>query len=207
MKSAKRAVAYGVCRRFGGTKLRVLLVDGYDQNDDACRVPKRVMKTLQDADHTVTRLNLAAQGFAEPMSQAERVHYHDEGSNMLVEEVVSAATQLREADALLFCYPSVTFTTPAPLKNWFDRVLLPGVAFRLDEKDTLQPMLQHISRLGVVTTTPHSAADTRRARDGGRRMIMWTLRMQCGLRCRRTYLRLPASAIDETKITRAFASW
>jgi NAD(P)H dehydrogenase (quinone) len=187
--------------------LRVLLVDGYDQSDDARRVSERVTKTLQDANHVVTRVDLAAQGFAEPMSEAERVRYHDEGSNMLVEEVVSAVTQLREADALLFCYPTVTFTAPAPVKNWFDRVLLPGVAFRLDEKDTLRPMLQHISRLGVVTTTPHSASGTRRARDGGRRMIMWTLRMQCGLRCRRTYLRLPASAIDEAKIERAFASW
>ncbi|MFV1990774.1 MAG: NAD(P)H-dependent oxidoreductase, partial [Acidimicrobiales bacterium] len=132
--------------------MRVLLVDGYDQTDPDCSVVSQVTKTLLNADHVVTRIAVRTEGFSSPMSEAERRCYHDEGSNMLVEDVVLAARQVQETEALLFCYPSSMFTVPAALKNWFDRVLLPGVAFTIDAEGTLRSRLKYINRLGVITT-------------------------------------------------------
>jgi putative NADPH-quinone reductase len=50
------------------------------------------------------------------------------------------------------------------LKGWFDRIWLPGVAFRLRESGGLQPLLINIRRIGVVTTY------------GSSRWVLWLLR-------------------------------
>ena len=104
--------------------------------------------------------------------------------------VAAYITKLKASDALIFVYPTWWSGLPAMLKGWLDRVLLPGVAFKLNKKNKVQPDLRHIKRLVVVTTTGSPWWYTLALGNAGRRTIMRTIRIICSRRCRTTYLSL-----------------
>lgn len=183
--------------------MRVLLIDGYPSGDPNGAVVATAMRTLEACEHEVERLSV--DGWA-PMSAAERAAYHEDEPLVTDEARVSAAA-VRSADALLFCYPTMTFTVPASVKAWLERVLVPGVAFVFDAKGRVRPGMTNVRRLGAITTTPHSSAKTRRVRDAGRRTILWTLRLSCHKRCRRTFVAIPTDSPDHTKITTTLKRW
>jgi NAD(P)H dehydrogenase (quinone) len=94
--------------------------------------------------------DLYAEGFVPTMSADERGRYYGDSPNLQgIEDYISA---LQRAEALLLVYPTWWFGLPAMLKGGFDRVWLPGVAFRLRNGGGLEPLLTNIRRLGVVTT-------------------------------------------------------
>jgi NAD(P)H dehydrogenase (quinone) len=105
---------------------------------------------LETAGHVVETRDLYAEGFAPVLTAEQRGGYYDEAVNTVGIETDVAA--LRRAEALLLVYPTWWFGLPAMLKGWFDRVWVPGVAFRLDGTGGLQPLLTNIRRIGVVTT-------------------------------------------------------
>ena len=78
-------------------------------------------------------LDLYAVGFAAAMSPEERHAYH--GDEPIIDPLVAehAALVLR-ADALVFVYPTWWSGLPAILKGWLERVMVPGVGFRFDER-------------------------------------------------------------------------
>lgn len=189
--------------------LRALVVDAYHPEDPDRSVVDAAVAILDRAGHRIRRVDLVAEGFTPVMSAAERRAYHDEGANVLEAEVAESTEAVAWADAMLFCYPTRAFTVPAVLKAWFERVLLPGVAFGFDSRGRVAPGLTHIRRLGVVTSTPHGRRRTVRARDGGRRTIMWTIRLSCAKTCLRTFVSLPtgASAADHGPALRRLRRW
>jgi len=76
------------------------------------------------------------------------------------------------------------------LKGYFDRVLLPGVAFFLpDASDTatgstgLVPGLTNITKIGAVTTSGASALTTFYAGNGARSFVSTALRSLCAPEC------------------------
>lgn len=105
---------------------------------------------LTTSGHTVELVDLYAEGFDPVLSAHQRSMYFDEDKNQLgLEKQIDA---LRRAEGLLLVYPTWWFGMPAILKGWFDRVWLPGVAFRLGGRRGLVPLLTNIRRIGVVTT-------------------------------------------------------
>ena len=68
------------------------------------------------------------------------------------------------AEAVVFCFPTWCFGMPAMLKGFFDRVLMPGVAF-----DVTRPAQRQ-------TVTPHASSASRlwspMARPDGRPLFM-----------------------------------
>ena len=56
------------------------------------------------------------------------------------------------AEALVLCFPTWCFGLPAMLKGWFDRVLMPGVAFDLSDPANVKPSLTHLRRIAAVVT-------------------------------------------------------
>lgn len=188
--------------------MRVLLVDGYRLDDPDRVVAEIAVDTLTAAGHEVEHLGLHATGFEPFMSSEERAAYHED-EPLIAAETRSGAEALKRADALLFCYPTMTFTVPAILKGWLERVLVAGVAFVFDDAGRIAPGMTNIRRLGVVTTSPHSWMATRRARDLGRRTILWTLRLNCHRLCRRTFVSVPSGSgpDGEAKIGRALRRW
>jgi len=189
--------------------MRVLVVDGYDPSDSDAHISKAAARLLEQKGNTVEVLHLHKLGFAEPMSAAERQAYPS-GSPLITDVTRSSAAAVRQADALVFCYPTVMFGVPPVLKSWLERVLVEGVSFQFDAKNRLRPAMTHVRRLVAITTSPHSGAATRSARDLGRRTIMWTVRLNCHRLCRRTFLRLPRQGDEHqalAKIESALSRW
>ena len=67
------------------------------------------------------------------MTAEERDAYHGESPicDPLVERY---ADIVGRAGALVFVYPTWWSTLPAILKGWLERVMVPGVSFRFDER-------------------------------------------------------------------------
>lgn len=60
--------------------------------------------------------------------------------------------RLTSAETLILQFPTWCFGTPAMLKGFFDRLIMPGVAFDLSDPAHVKPMLRNITRIiGIVT--------------------------------------------------------
>jgi putative NADPH-quinone reductase len=105
---------------------------------------------LERAGHTVDDLDLYAEGFDPVLSRAERLGYLDVPRNRAA--VQPYVDRLLAAEALVLCFPVWNFGPPAMLKGFFDRVLLPGVAFTLGDDGSLTPTLRHIRVLAGITS-------------------------------------------------------
>jgi putative NADPH-quinone reductase len=108
------------------------------------------LASLQDAGHEVDLCDLYAEGFEPILTETMRREYHDTAVNQRGLEAHIA--RLRNAEALVVQFPTWCFGMPAMLKGWFDRMILPGVAFDLSNPAKVEPMLGHIKRIhGIVT--------------------------------------------------------
>lgn len=131
----------------------------------------------------VDLVDLRAEGFRTVMSEAERRAYH--GPHPILDPQVGAhATLVAAAGTLVFVYPSRPFGPPALLKGWFDRVLVPGVAFVFDERRRVRPNLSRLRRIAGVTTYPGTRREARRHGDGGGRLLLRVLRLNSPHRVR-----------------------
>ncbi len=105
---------------------------------------------LKSADHDVDLLDLYAEGFNPVLSEDGRRHYYDTSVNQRGLEPYIA--RLQKAEAAVIQFPTWCFGPPAMLKGFFDRVLMPGVAFDISEPRHVRPLLKNIRKIaGVVT--------------------------------------------------------
>ncbi len=112
--------------------------------------------TLRRCGHEVAALDLYAEHFAPAMSAEERRAYLTD-SPICSEQVARHAELVRWADTLVFVYPTWWAGPPAALKGWLERVLVPGVAFHLDERtNKVVSDLRHV-RAVVGISTYHSS--------------------------------------------------
>jgi len=88
-----------------------------------------VVRVLQARGHTVDDCDLYAEGFDPVMDADERAAYHDTAINR--RRVAPYVERLLAAEALVLCYPVWSYGPPAIMKGFFDRLLIPGVAFDL----------------------------------------------------------------------------
>ena len=188
--------------------MRVLLIDAFEPDDPDRAAADLAAETLVTRGHQVERINLVDEGFEPFMSEAERAAYHTDDP-LVAEDAMASAVLVRQADALLFAYPTITHTVPAVLKGWLERVLVLGVAFEFDDRGRIAPAMTRVRRIGAITTTPHRWVRTRLHGDLGRRTIMWTLRLNCHRFCRRTFVGLPqgAGAAGGPRVERALRRW
>jgi putative NADPH-quinone reductase len=113
-------------------------------------VRARAVKALGEAGHTVDLLDLYAEKFDPVLSEDGRRHYHDVSRNRIgLEDYIA---RLTAADALVLQFPTWCFGPPAMLKGFFDRMIMPGVAFDISDAARVRPALRNIKRIiGVVT--------------------------------------------------------
>lgn len=181
--------------------MKVLTISGFDSPSHP--VVAVAIEALREGGHHVQLVTPAECGFSEAMSSTERELYHDEAANVVSSAVAESIAHVGSSQALLFCYPTVVDMMPAPIKNWLERVMLPGVAFGFNARGKVRPGLSHISRLGVVTTvTPQSGAG-----GAGRRTLMRALRLNCGLWCRRTFVALDGERPRVELVSSRLGSW
>src|SRR5947199_4507432 len=105
---------------------------------------------LREAGHAVDLCDLYAEKFDPVMGEQERRDYHDLAKNQF--GVTDYVRRLREADALICQFPVWSFGPPAMLKGWMDRLLMPGVAFDLSNRNMAVPLLTNLKRIAAITT-------------------------------------------------------
>lgn len=111
---------------------------------------QQVLQSLRAAGHEVDDCDLYAENFNPVMSREERLGYHEVPANRL--PVQRYVERLEWAEALVYCFPTWCFGLPAMLKGFFDRVLMPGVAFDISDPQNVKPALTHIRRISAVVT-------------------------------------------------------
>ena len=148
------------------------------------------LRGLAAGGHEARLVDLYAQDFDPVMTRADRLAY--ETGTAVVDPVVAAqAEHVRWADTLVFVFPTWWSGLPAILKGWLERVLVPGVAFELDERTRkVRPTMQHVTRVVGITTYGSPRLYVTALGDGGRRTVARALRLVCGRRTRATWLGL-----------------
>ena len=131
--------------------MRVLVIYSHPvETSYNAAVHAQVLASLRAAGHEVDDCDLYAEDFNPVLSRAERLGYHDIPANrMPVERYIQ---RIEWAEALVFCFPTWCFGLPAMLKGFFDRVLVPGVAFDISDPANVKPALTHIQRISAVVT-------------------------------------------------------
>lgn len=108
-----------------------------------------VVETLKARGWDVDDCDLYAEGFDPVLSTEERRNYQNTEINTA--PVQGYVDRLRAADAVVFCHPIWNFGLPAILKGWHDRVMLPGVSFKLADGQ-LSPCLNNVKKIATVCT-------------------------------------------------------
>jgi NAD(P)H dehydrogenase (quinone) len=173
----------------------VAVVVAHPSSDSYCRhLAARAVAGLRAAGHDVELLDLYADGFRVAMSAEERAAYH--GTSPICDPLVARYAEIiQRARVLVFVYPTWWSGLPAMLKGWLERVMVPGVSFRFDERTgKVKPALGNVRTIVGISTygSPHSYV--RLTNDNGRRILTRALRMSCGVRTRTRWL--PFYGID-----------
>jgi NAD(P)H dehydrogenase (quinone) len=117
--------------------------------------PNTKLKSYGGATFPPAMTTEERRGYMDPVLIEER----QSGNLKLSEELVEAVNDIKWCDSVVFVFPTWWFSLPAILKGYLDRVLLPGVAFRLPDPSLkgaggtgLISGLTNIKKLGAVTT-------------------------------------------------------
>ncbi len=145
------------------------------------------VNALESSGHNVSLLALYQSHFAAAMSREEWLAYHDE-NRALDADVSGHGALVRNADALVFIYPTWWSGLPSIMKGWFERVLISGVAFHFNKKDKVRPSLKQVQHLIGISTYGSPRTYIALMNDNGRRIITRALRGCTGLRTKRTWL-------------------
>lgn len=129
-------------------------------------------------------------GYRPAMTREEWEAYED---GPVDPTVAAHADLVVRARVLVFVYPSVWMSLPAPLKGWLDRTLLPGVAFTLGPDRRVRPALAELRAVVGVTTYRQDRRTVRRSGDGGRRTLLRALRLNAPRPVRTRWLGLPSA--------------
>ncbi len=133
--------------------LRVLLVVAHPlDNAFAKAAAARIRATLEHRGIEVDMIDLYADDFDPRLTGAERRGYFTTPYDSSA--VAGYVARLKRAEKLVFVFPQWWFNLPAILKGFFDRVLVPGVAFdHASGGGPLIPRLTHVDALWVVSST------------------------------------------------------
>ncbi|MGA9279451.1 NAD(P)H-dependent oxidoreductase [Ilumatobacter sp.] len=153
----------------------------------AHELASRAVAGLAAGGHEVELIDLYEIGFRAAMSTDERIAYH--GDAPILDPIVAHhADLIRSVDALVFVYPTWWSGLPAILKGWLERVMVPGVGFRFDERTgKVRPGLTNVEHLIGISTYGSPRWYVRAVNDNGRRTLMRALRLSCGWRTSRQW--------------------
>ena len=169
------------------------VVVAHPSADSYCRaLAARAVAGLRAAGHDVVVLDLYDEGFRVAMTAEERHAYH--GDEPIVDPMVARhADVVTRAEVLVFVYPTWWSGLPAILKGWLERVMVPGVGFRFDERSgRVRPGLGHVRHIIGVSTYGSPRSYVRLINDNGRRTLTRALRLSCGVRVRTRWLAMYA---------------
>jgi len=152
---------------------------------------------LAAAGHEVDLLDLYAEGFDPVLTEEGRRRYHDPARNQAgLEPYVE---RLRRAEALVIQFPTWCFGAPAMLKGFFDRLLMPGVAFDLSDPEHVKPMLKNIVKIAGIVTYGRPRRMVWWMADPPRKLVTRYVRWLTGGAKARYYALYHMNVADETR--------
>lgn len=104
---------------------------------------------FRQAGHEVDLCDLYAEGFDPVLTEEGRRHYHDTSVNQRGLE--GYVERLQAAEGLVVQFPTWCFGMPAMLKGFFDRLIMPGVAFDISNPASVQSLLAFRRIAGIST--------------------------------------------------------
>jgi NAD(P)H dehydrogenase (quinone) len=159
--------------------MRVLVIFAHPVEGSFCSALRdRVMAILVDGGHQVDLLDLYREDFQAVLSAEEHLLHHSAPETKPA--IADHTRRLRQAEALVFIYPTWWGGQPAILKGWIDRVWIEGIAYTLPHGTSrVKPLLKDVRHLLVVTT--HGSSKWINALQGepGKRTMMRGLRSLC----------------------------
>ena len=127
--------------------MRILVLLGHPNNDSFCGgLADAYERGARDAGHEVERLNIGELEFDSNLAEG----YNE--IQGLEPDLVKAQELITWAEHLVIVYPTWWVSMPAILKGFFDRVFLPGYAFKYRENSQLSDQLLKGRSARIVTT-------------------------------------------------------
>jgi NAD(P)H dehydrogenase (quinone) len=159
------------------------------------------------AGHQVKRISLYDHNdvdkcYRPNLSQQERLSYFNLAGNPdattsgVAADVKAHVDLLKWCDTLVFIYPTWWMNTPASIKGFLDRTLVPGLTWDFPSKEDagaslgLIPHLTNIERIVGISTYGAPQMTVMLAGDNGRRMISNAVRHSVAPNARVTWLGL-----------------
>ena len=165
--------------------MNIVVVLGHPSGGSYCAAIFNAIISALEAQsaHRIAAIRLADEKFATAMSSAERAAYETEAP-LISAETKRHAEILKQAEALIFVYPTWWSGLPAQLKGWLERVFVLGVAFRFNNNGKIRPNLQNVRHIIGVSTYGSPWRYVKLINDNGRRTLTRAIRMSTGLRTR-----------------------
>ena len=142
--------------------MRILSLVAHPRESSFCHaISGRVRNALSNAGHDVVHHDLYSEGF-DPCLKAEEAYTIGDTFEAALSRgedpvVRQHRSDIAAADGLLIVHPNWWGKPPAILSGWMDRVLVPGVAYRLSTADGLPEGLLAIRTALVLNTSDTSA--------------------------------------------------
>ena len=165
--------------------MNIVVVLGHPSGGSYCAaIFDAIVDALEaQSAHSITAIRLADEKFTTAMSSVERAAYETEAP-LISAETKRHAEILKQAEALIFVYPTWWSGLPAQLKGWLERVFVLGVAFRFNKNGKIRPNLQNVRHIIGVSTYGSPWRYVKLINDNGRRTLTRAIRMSTGLRTR-----------------------
>ena len=165
--------------------MNIVVVLGHPSGGSYCAaIFDAIVDALEaQSAHSITAIRLADEKFTNAMSSVERAAYETEAP-LISAETKRHAEILKQAEALIFVYPTWWSGLPAQLKGWLERVFVLGVAFRFNNNGKIRPNLQNVRHIIGVSTYGSPWRYVKLINDNGRRTLTRAIRMSTGLRTR-----------------------
>ena len=165
--------------------MNIVVVLGHPSADSYCAaIFDGIIDALESQRaHSITAIRLADEKFTTAISAAERAAY-ETATPLITDETRRHAEVLKQAEALIFVYPTWWSGLPAQLKGWLERVFVLGVAFRFNDNNKIRPNLRNVRHIIGVSTYGSPWRYVKLVNDNGRRTLTRAIRASTGLRTR-----------------------
>lgn len=157
--------------------LRIFSLIAHPRPDSFCHaISEQARALLISTGHDVVHHDLYQESF-DPCLKADEAYTvgdsFEEALSLSTDKVVlEHREQIRNANGLLVVHPNWWGKPPAILAGWMDRVLVPGVAYKLQEADGRPEALLNI-KAAVVFNTSDTEAERERSELGDPLEAIW----------------------------------
>ena len=142
--------------------MRIFSIIAHPRSNSFCHaISRQAQAALRECGHEVDHHDLYEEGFAPCLKSEEAYTVGDtlERAMSRAEDPVILRHRegIAQAEGLLVVHPNWWGKPPAILAGWMDRILVPGVAYRLETADGLPEGLLAVKRALIFNTSDTEA--------------------------------------------------